>query len=92
MGIVQLTDARERRSHTLHPGDCGSCGSQEFRTWRGVSVCAYCRSVATATPQTAPRLTTQSANHLAGRYDLWSRVGHAYATQRRELHARLTTE
>lgn len=31
-------------THT--PGNCESCGSQEFRTHRGVTICSYCRSVA----------------------------------------------
>ena len=31
-------------THT--PGNCESCGSQEFRTHRGVDICSYCRSVA----------------------------------------------
>lgn len=30
-------------THT--PGNCESCGSQEFRTHRGVDICSYCRSV-----------------------------------------------
>lgn len=90
MSLPQLIDVNARRSHTLHPGDCSACGSQEFRRWQGVSVCSYCRSV--DAPQTAPRLTTQSANHLADRYELWTRMNHAYITQRREAHARLTTD
>ena len=46
--------ARHTSCSALHPGDCPSCGSQEFRMWRGVSVCAYCRSTATAAPRPMP--------------------------------------
>lgn len=49
MSMPRLIDPVQRSEHCLHPGDCASCGSQEYRVWKGVSVCAYCRSVA-ATP------------------------------------------
>lgn len=60
-----LTDADIRRAwsrgHALHPGDCNSCGSQEFRTWQGVSVCSYCRSTAASAPGHTPSGTGLSA-------------------------------
>ena len=55
---------------SLHPGDCASCGSQEFRHWKGVSVCSYCRSTA-QTPRHTPSDTGLSAfgrNLTASRY------------------------
>ena len=55
---------------THHPGDCPSCGSQEFRRWQGVSVCSYCRSTA-QTPRHTPSDTGLIAfgrNLTASRY------------------------
>ena len=42
-----LSPNESRSPVTTHtPGNCESCGSQEFRTHRGVAICSYCRSVA----------------------------------------------
>ena len=47
-GEFMFLPPNESRSPvTTHThGNCESCGSQEFRTHRGVAICSYCRSVA----------------------------------------------
>lgn len=86
MGIALLTDRRMRRDHTLHPGDCQSCGSHEFRRWQGVSVCAYCRSTAAAPVSAA------APSSIAERQAAWAKVGVRYHAERRHALARITTD
>ena len=102
MSLPQLVDVNARRSHTLHPVSCDSCGSQEFRRWQGVSVCSYCRSVADApTTRATPtydRYVSECARDAMD--DAIRRIakldGIRYADHlgitRPQAHARLTTE
>lgn len=80
MSVLRLIEPVQRRDHTLHPGDCSSCGSHEFRRWQGVSVCAYCRSTASA--PTADSFIADRANSVAERYAQWAKVGARYHTER----------
>lgn len=65
MRVQDAIVLRPPMAHTLHPGDCQSCGSQEFRTWRGTSVCAYCRSTAQAVAPRPARVSDDYSTILA---------------------------
>lgn len=84
MGIATMTDPKLR----LHPGDCSSCGSQEFRHWHGRSVCAYCRSVAAPAARTGPAYDPVAARHRAMKVA----YGESLSITRPHTHYRITTD